>query len=268
MEIGHIEVAGDRLEVARIAPDRNARPLVFLHEGLGSVAAWRDFPQVLCDALDAPGLVYSRRGYGRSAPLAGPRGADYLHREAQVVLPALLRALDLHAPFLLGHSDGGSIALLAAAQPPGDVAPAAIAVLAPHVFVEEVTLLGVRAARLAWEAGASGRLQPRLARWHDDPAGAFFGWNDAWLAPTFRDWNIEAELDQVRCPVLAIQGVDDRYGTLAQLDRIARAVRGPCRLLRLAGCGHAPHDEAPQVVIEAVAALYGEHADRSAVCDV
>ncbi len=257
MTIGFIDIGSERLETLRIAPGRPGRTLVFLHEGLGSVAAWRDFPQRLCDRLDAPGLIYSRRGYGQSSPLAQSRGTDYLHREAQVVLPAVLAALDLRAPLLVGHSDGGSIALLHAAQPESPHAPAAIAVLAPHVLVEEVTLEGIRAALLAWNIGGpAGKLQSMLAQHHADAAAAFFGWNDAWLAPDFRHWNIEREIAAVRCPVLAIQGYQDQYASMEQLDRIARSVRGSCQLLKLDACGHTPQRDQPEAVAAAIEALY------------
>ena len=261
MSIGFVDLGGERLEVLRIAPERAGRTLVFLHEGLGSVAAWCAFPHTLCDRIGAPGLVYSRRGYGLSSPAPQPRGTDYLHREAQQVLPALLAALGICAPLLVGHSDGGSIALLHAARARDEAGtrPAAIAIMAPHVRVEEVTLQGIRAARAAWsEGGPQGRLQSNLAALHADAAGAFFGWNDAWLEPAFALWNIEREIETVTCPVLAIQGEQDQYGTMDQLDRIARAVSGPCRLLKLADCGHAPHRDRPQQVIDAIAQLYAE----------
>jgi pimeloyl-ACP methyl ester carboxylesterase len=251
MAISWAEVAGERLELLRIAPERAGAGLVFLHEGLGSVAGWRDFPRTLCDRLQAPGLVYSRRGYGRSTPLGRPRGTDYLHREAWDVLPGLLEQLDIEAPLLVGHSDGGSIALLYAARH----SPRAIAIMAPHVFVEDVTIEGIRVARDAW---TQGKLRAPMARLHDDPDGAFFGWNDGWLDPAFRYWNIEAELPKIRCPVLAIQGYDDQYGTMEQLDRIAAGVRSPCRLLKLAQCGHAPQRDQPGAVMDAVAELYVE----------
>lgn len=244
-----VTVGDDRLEILRIAPERTGAMLVFLHEGLGSIAAWRDFPRAVADQLGAPALVYSRKGYGRSTHVTGPRVLDYLQREAWDVLPALLTALEVEKPFLVGHSDGGSIALLYAMR----FEPRAIAVMAPHVFVEDVTLDGVRVTREAWDAGG---LRERLARVHDDPDGAFLGWNDAWLDPGFRHWNIEAELGAIRCPVLAIQGIDDQYGTMEQLDRIARGVRTPCTLLKLEQCGHSPQRDQPQAVIDAIAKLY------------
>mgnify|MGYP001295614463 CR=1 FL=1 len=264
MNDGFIDLGAERLECLRIAPERRGRTVVFLHEGLGSVAAWRDFPRSLCDRLDAPGFVYSRRGYGRSTPEPQPRGTDYLHREAHEVLPALLAAAGIESPLLVGHSDGGSIALLHAAQAGAEHvgSPAAVAVMAPHVRVEEVTLQGIRAARIAWGVGGpQGRLQASLAALHADPAAVFFGWNDAWLDPAFSQWNIERELERIACPVLAIQGHQDEYATMDQLDRIARAVAGPCRLLKLADCGHAPHRDQPQAVIEAIAQLYADVRD-------
>ena len=244
-----VTVGDDRLEVLRIAPERSGPTAVFLHEGLGSIAAWREFPRAVADQLGAPALVYSRKGYGRSSALTAPRPLDYLQREAWHVLPALLTALKIEKPVLIGHSDGGSIALLYATR----FEPRAIAVMAPHVFVEDVTLDGVRVTREAWDAGG---LRERIARVHDDPDGAFLGWNDAWLDPAFSHWNIEADLATIRCPVLAIQGVDDQYGTMEQLDRIARAVRTPCTLLKLEGCGHAPQRDQPRAVIDAIAGLY------------
>jgi pimeloyl-ACP methyl ester carboxylesterase len=244
-----VTVGDDRLEVLRIAPERTGAMLVFLHEGLGSIAAWRDFPRAVADQLSAPALVYSRKGYGRSSPLTGPRILNYLQREAWDVLPALLAALKVETPVLVGHSDGGSIALLYAMR----FEPSAIAVMAPHVFVEDVTVAGVRVTRETWNAGA---LRERLARVHDDPDGAFLGWNDAWLDPAFIHWNIEADLSAIRCPVLAIQGVDDQYGTMEQLDRIAHGVRTPCTLLKLDQCGHSPQRDQPQAVTEEIARLY------------
>jgi pimeloyl-ACP methyl ester carboxylesterase len=248
MTIEFVDTGAERLEVLRIAPQRRGATLVFLHEGLGSVAGWRGFPRALCDRLQLPGLVYSRRGYGRSSPLGEARRTDYLHREAWDVLPALLAHAGIERPLLVGHSDGGSIALLYAAR----FDPLAIAVMAPHVFVEDVTIDGIVEARAAWE---QGRLREPLARMHADPDGAFFGWNDGWLNPAFRQWNIEAELPAIRCPVLAIQGTDDQYGTMEQLDRIARGVP-TARLLKLEHCGHSPQRDQPDQVIAAIVELY------------
>jgi len=231
----------------------NASPaaplLVFLHEGLGSVAMWRDFPARLCDAVAARGLVYSRPGYGRSTPRPADERwqPDFMHLQAREVLPALLAQLGAPPRYrLFGHSDGGSIALLHAAAFPQRVEGATV--LAPHIFVEAVSITSIEQAREAWR---NTDLRQRLARYHDDPDSAFGGWNDAWLDPAFRDWNIEQELDAIRCPLLAIQGLDDEYGTLEQIRGIARRVPRT-ELLELPRCGHSPHKDQPEAVIEAV----------------
>ncbi len=243
-----------------IARERREAPLmVFLHEGLGSVAMWRDFPQRLCDALGCRGLVYSRPGYGRSTPRAPTEtwGLDFMHRQAHDVLPALLRALGIDTttepPWLFGHSDGGSIALLHAARFPGRVAGAVV--MAPHIFVEDISVASIeQAARAYMETD----LRQRLARYHDDPDSAFWGWNRAWLSAPFRAWNIEAELGAIGCPLLAVQGVDDEYGTLAQIRGIAQ--RAPqTQLLELAACGHSPHKDQPEALIGAVQGFFSSH---------
>ena len=242
-----------RIEHQWLSPERRERPLmVFLHEGLGSVAMWRDFPARLVEALGWRGLVYSRPGYGRSTPRAAQEawGVDFMHRQAEEVLPALLARLGVdaerHPPWLFGHSDGGSIALLHAAAFPQRTAGAVV--LAPHIMVEDLSVTSIAKAR---EAYLSTDLKARLARYHDDPDSAFWGWNDIWLHPPFRQWSIEHELSTITCPVLAVQGLDDEYGTLAQIRGIAeRAPR--TRLLELPGCGHSPHRDQPDKLIEAV----------------
>ena len=223
--------------------------VVFLHEGLGSLSMWKDFPARLSGALGMRGLVYSREGYGKSTPR--PHGerwpVDFMHRQATQVLPALLAALDVPArPWLFGHSDGASIALLFASAFPD--APAGVIALAPHLFVEDLSVRSIDAARVAYR---STDLRTRLARYHEDPDSAFFGWNDIWLDPAFRAWNIEREMQRIRCPVLAIQGEDDEYGTMAQVDRLARLVP-QARLVKLAQCGHSPHRDQPARVVDAV----------------
>ncbi|MBI5269432.1 MAG: alpha/beta hydrolase [Burkholderiales bacterium] len=226
--------------------------MVFLHEGLGSVSLWRDFPQRLVDALGWRGLVYSRPGYGRSTPRPpGERWApDFMHRQADEVLPALLEAVGVDTlaepPWLFGHSDGGSIALLHAAHFPARVA--GLVVLAPHILVEDVSVRSIAQAREAYLAGG---LRDRLARHHDDPDSAFWGWNDIWLDPAFRSWSIGHELASIRCPVLAVQGRDDEYGTLDQVLGIAREVPGT-EVLALPECGHSPHRDQPARLIDAV----------------
>lgn len=246
-----------RIEHAWIGRERAGRPLiVFLHEGLGSVSMWRDFPARLCEAVNARGLVYSRPGYGRSTPRAPEEawGLDFMHRQAHEVLPALLEALDIDVarerPWLLGHSDGGSIALLYAARWWAQLS--GLVVLAPHIFVEDLSIRSIEEARTAYE---TTDLKARLARHHDDPDSAFRGWNDIWLHPPFRQWTIEAEIGSIGCPLLAIQGLDDVYGTLEQIRGIARRVP-QTRLLEIPACGHSPHRDQPEAVIQAVAALF------------
>lgn len=239
-----------RIEAQWLAPQRTQAPLmVFLHEGLGSLAMWKDFPQALCDALGLRGLVYSRPGYGRSTPRASDEhwGVDFMHQQAHEVLPALLQALHIDTqaqpPWLLGHSDGASIALLHAARFPGRVAGAIV--LAPHIVVEDLSIASIRQARAAFETTA---LRERLARYHDDVDSAFYGWNDIWLREAFRAWDITAELHTIACPLLAVQGLDDEYGTLAQIEGIQRQVPH-AQTQTLARCGHSPHRDQPDALI-------------------
>jgi len=245
------------IEHAWIARERTGRALfVFLHEGLGSLAMWKDFPRVLCDALGVRGLVYSRPGYGASTP-RGPDerwDADFMHRQAHEVLPAFLAAVGVGPaaapPWLFGHSDGASIALLYAARFPDRVA--GLVALAPHVFVEPVGLASIEAARQTYQ---TTDLRERLARYHRDVDSAFWGWNDIWLHPPFRNWNIEDELVTLRAPVLAVQGHDDEYGTLAQVEGVAQAVPGT-RVIVLDDCGHSPHKDQPARLVEEVARFF------------
>lgn len=253
-----------RLEYQWLAPERAPAPLlVFLHEGLGSLAMWRDFPQRLCDAAACRGLVYSRPGYGRSTPRAADEawGLDFMHRQAHEVLPALFAALGVEPTrerlWLFGHSDGGSIALLYAARYPQAVA--GLVVLAPHVMVEDISVASIEQARSAYQ---STDLRARLARYHDDPDSAFWGWNDIWLQPAFRHWSIQAELAAIRCPVLAVQGQDDEYGTLEQIREIARCAPR-ADLLELADCGHSPHRDQPDRLIAAVTDFINRHTKPS-----
>lgn len=245
-----------RIEYRWLFADRRDAPLVvFLHEGLGSVSMWREFPDRLCAAGGFRGLVYSRPGYGRSTPRAEDERwpVDFMHAQAHELLPALLSALGVgperDAVWLFGHSDGGSIALLHAAQFPDRVR--GTIVLAPHLFVEDLSVASIAKAREAYlHDGSSTSLRAKLARHHDDVDSAFYGWNSIWLDPAFRNWNIEREIAAIRCPVLAVQGRDDEYGTMAQIDRIQALVPGT-RLLKLEGCGHSPHRDQPEQVISA-----------------
>ena len=244
------------IEHAWVGVDDPGRPLiVFLHEGLGSVSMWRGFPQRLCEAAHCRGLVYSRPGYGRSTPRAAEEswGTDFMHRQALEVLPALLQALRIDAsknrPWLFGHSDGGSIALLFAAHFRQQVA--GTIVLAPHIEVEDVAVASIAQARQAYQ---DTNLRSRLARHHDDPDSAFWGWNDIWLQPQFRHWSITAEISTIACPLLAVQGLDDEYGTLEQIRSIARRVP-QTQLLELPDCGHSPHRDQPDALITAATAF-------------
>lgn len=247
-----------RLECRWIAPERTDAPLiVFLHEGLGSVSMWKDWPVQVCEAAGCRGLVYSRYGYGRSTarPQDDAWPVDFMHREAHDVLPALLEVLGVNArrdkPVLFGHSDGGSIALLYAARYPDAVA--GVIAAAPHILVEDVSLTSIAAARRAY---LESDLRARLGRHHQDVDSAFWGWNDIWLNPEFRAWNIEDDLSRIACPVLAIQGTGDEYGTLAQVHGIRR--RAPqTELLEIPDCGHSPHRDQPATVIQAVARFVG-----------
>jgi pimeloyl-ACP methyl ester carboxylesterase len=257
VEFIELDWCGRRVSIEHewIGTDRAGRPLlVFLHEGLGSRSMWRDFPQRLCDAGGFRGLVYSRPGYGRSTPRAHDErwGVDFMHRQAHELLPALLQALHIaEAPWLLGHSDGGSIALLHAARHPEAVA--GLVVMAPHLFVEDISVASIQRTREIFD---STDLRQRLARHHDDVDSAFWGWNHIWLDPAFRAWNIEAEVAHIRCPLLAIQGVDDEYGTLEQIHRIQRRLPGT-QLLELAQCAHSPHRDQPERVIDATVDFIG-----------
>ncbi len=255
VEFVEIDWAGRpvRIEYQRLGTENAGAPLlVFLHEGLGSVAMWRDFPQRVCEALGWRGLVYSRAGFGRSTPRAADEvwHPDFMHRQAHEVLPTLLTALGIDAqaetPWLLGHSDGGSIALLYAARFPSRVA--GTIVLAPHILVEDLSVSSIEKAR---EAYLNTDLRQRLARYHDDPDSAFWGWNGIWLHPPFRHWSIEGEIASITCPLLAVQGLDDEYGTLEQIRGIARRVP-QTRLLELPDCGHSPHRDQPDALIAAI----------------
>jgi pimeloyl-ACP methyl ester carboxylesterase len=236
-----------RLETHWVGVAHAAAPtMVFLHEGLGSVAMWKDFPERLCTRLGLRGLVFSRYGYGRSTPTPpGERWpVDFMHRQAFEVLPPLFEALHIERPWLFGHSDGGSIALLHASRFP----VAGVISVAAHVFTEDLGLASIAKARHAYE---STELRARLARYHADVDSAFRGWNDVWLDPAFKAWNIEAELDAIGCPLLVVQGEDDEYGTLAQVHGIVRHVPHATTLV-LPACGHSPHRDQPDRLIDAV----------------
>jgi len=241
-----------QLEIQWVGSDDPGAPvMVFLHEGLGSVALWKDFPAALCRRLGMRGLVYSRPGYGNSTPRAPDEhwGVDFMHRQADEILPALLDALSITRPWLFGHSDGGSIALLFAAHHP--LRTAGLIVIAPHIMVESMTIASIRQARSAF---LQQGLRAQLARYHCDVDSAFFGWNTIWLAPEFVGWTIEAELALIRAPVLAVQGEEDEYGSLRQVTGI-QAKLAWAKVVALPACGHSPHRDQPQQLIETVAAF-------------
>lgn len=246
--MGTLRIDGASLEVEMIRAAGEAAPtIVFLHEGLGSIGQWRDFPQVLAQAGECNALAYARRGHGNSDPRAGPNAPEFMHVEALRVLPQLLRRLQIERPILFGHSDGASIALIHAG---GGHAVRGVIAEAPHVFVEERSIEGITAARTAY---SGSDLRQKLTRYHADVDGMFRGWNEIWLSKDFRDWNITASLAGIHCPVLAIQGEDDAYGTMAQLDVIAARVPAEVTLLKLVRCGHAPHREQPEKTLQAAA---------------
>jgi pimeloyl-ACP methyl ester carboxylesterase len=246
------------IEYVWIHPERTDRPLakrplvVFLHEGLGSVALWRDFPKRFCDAQNVRGLVFSRKGYGQSTPREADEHwpADFMHRQAIDFLPAFFESLGIDTerdpPILFGHSDGATIALIYAATYPARLR--SVIALAPHVMVEEVTISSIREAKVTYQ---SGNLKPKLARYHADVDSAFYGWCDVWLSDTFQSFDIRALLPNIICPVLAVQGKDDAYGTMAQIDEIAR-LAPQTRLLKLANCGHSPHVDQPDGLLAAI----------------
>lgn len=292
-ELESVVAGGVRHELRRIA---GAQPtLVFLHEGLGSTSMWRDFPDQVAARLGAGALVYTRRGYGGSGPVALPRQARYMHEEAYQFLPSILEAIGLDDVVLIGHSDGASIALLYAAHAAchGAVRVRGVVAIAPHVMVEDLTVASIQAARESYE---TADLRSRLARHHGENVDmAFRGWNDVWLSPEFRAWNIESEIAGIRAPILLVQGDHDPYGTLAQLDAVERAVRSSVHSLEspregaaqafparhvdlpesrptprvahvdrlvMAGCGHSPFRDRPEETADAIAGFVRRLADR------
>lgn len=221
--------------------------LVFLHEGLGSSTLWRSVPELIRSHLGNPSmLVYSRAGYGKSTPLEGDRPVTYMHDEALEMLPRVLKSLNIDKPILVGHSDGGSIALIHAGA---GYQVSALVLIAPHVIVEDQSIEGISAAR---ETFLSTNLAERMSRYHIDAESTFWGWNRVWLSPEFREWNIEEYLPAIDVPILVIQGDQDEYGTLAQLDLIARNVAGEVERKIIPGTRHSPHLQATEDVVDAV----------------
>jgi pimeloyl-ACP methyl ester carboxylesterase len=242
-----LRAAGPGLEVERIA---GAAPvLVFLHEGLGCVGRWRDFPAAVAATTGCAALVYSRRGYGRSEPAELPRPLTFMHDEALRILPDLLADEGIDDAILIGHSDGASIALIYAGAVRRGVR--GLVVIAPHVFVEEVCLRSIAALRADY-GDSETLLRQKLAKHHTDVDHTFLGWAEVWLDPGFRAWNLTGYLPEVSVPVLVIQGEDDGYGTLAQVDAVCAGVSGPCERVVLAACGHVPPRDRPEATLEAI----------------
>jgi pimeloyl-ACP methyl ester carboxylesterase len=235
-KMGEVLVDGKRLETLWLEPrDPSNATIVMLHEGLGSIALWKDFPHKLAERTGCGVLVYSRHGHGDSDKLTEKRPLEFMHHEGEVVLPQLLEKLGIAHPILLGHSDGGSIALIFAGRNPGRAR--ALILEAPHVFVEDLSISSIAEAKVAFE---TTNLRPKLGCYHAHVDATFWGWNDIWLNPQFRAWNIESYLDSIRCPVLCIQGEEDEYGTPAQVEAI-RARVPITEILMLPNCRHSPH---------------------------
>ncbi|HET9030618.1 MAG TPA: alpha/beta hydrolase [Candidatus Aquilonibacter sp.] len=251
-------IAGHTLDVAQTPPLRaNAPTLVFLHEGLGSVALWRDVPAQLAERTGYGTLVYSRYGNGFSDVLREARAVSYMHDEALVALPELLARLQIERPILFGHSDGASIALIYAAAHPHDVT--AVVVEAPHVVVEDISVESIAKIGQTYRTTA---LREKMAKYHADVDATFFGWNDVWLSPGFRSWSIVDRLPSIEAPLLAIQGTDDEYGTLAQLNMLRAHSGGRTDVMVLDRCGHAPHRDRPEIVVSCASAWLSEAASR------
>jgi pimeloyl-ACP methyl ester carboxylesterase len=260
----HINIRGVNLETAHIPGPADRAPLVFLHEGLGSIDMWntrgRQWPVELCKASGRAGWLYSRRGYGKSDSVEDVRGPyrergtwslgrhtpQYMHHEAFQVLPEWLSALGIHRPVLVGHSDGATIALLHASKHP----VAACVAMAPHLFVEQKALDAIKQARLSFES-SDGVFRQRLAKFHQDPDNAFWQWNDVWLSEPFRAFDIRTECAAIESPLMCVQGLEDEYGTLEQLDAVAQAAPH-CTRLELSPCGHSPHRDQPDQLTHAL----------------
>jgi pimeloyl-ACP methyl ester carboxylesterase len=245
--VNRIRVGPHELECA-LHGSPGGPTLVFLHEGLGSVAQWRDFPERLAAACGLSAFVYSRANYGRSSATAPlPRPVRYMHDEA-LLLPEVLRVAGIDDPILIGHSDGASISILYAADHP----VRGMVLEAPHVFGEEVGFASIARAKEAYE---SGGLRERLAKYHQNVDAAFYGWNGPWLDPGFRQWNLTDRLPRIAAPLLVVQGLADEYGTTAQVDAIRAGAAGKVDALLLEGCGHAPHKEKPEETLAAMQAF-------------
>lgn len=247
---GFLAIGPHSLEYRMLGPRPDAAPtIVMLHEGLGCVGLWNDFPDKLQQATGAGVFVYSRAGYGASSPVALPRPLSYMHDEARDVLPALLDAIGFRRGVLLGHSDGASIAALYAGTHQ-DHRVGGLVLIAPHFFPEDVSIASIAEAKTAYE---TTDLKQKLARWHKDPDNAFYGWNGAWLDPDFRKWDITDALAYIRVPILIVQGEDDQYGTVKQIEAAERECYCPVEVALVAGAKHSPQREQPAATLAAIA---------------
>ena len=248
-DTGCLDIGGQSLEYRMIGPRPDKAPtIVMLHEGLGSAGLWGDFPDKLAAATGAGVFVYSRAGYGQSSPVKLPRPLSYMHEEARTILPELLTAIGFKRGLLLGHSDGASIATVYAGSIQ-DHRIRGLILIAPHFFVEDLSITSIADAKNAY---AQTDLRSKLARWHKDPDNAFRGWNDAWLDPKFREWDITQELAYIRVPILIVQGQDDQYGTVKQIEAAREECYCPVEVALLPGAKHSPQREAPDATLKAV----------------
>lgn len=246
---GSLTIDSAELEYRLIGPQPSAAPcIILLHEGLGSVGLWGEFPDKLQQATGASVFVYSRAGYGSSSPVALPRPLDYMEREALTVLPKLLDAIGFREGLLVGHSDGASIAAIYAGGRQ-DHRLRGVVLIAPHVIVEDISVASIAAIKTTYE---TTELRTKLARWHRDVDNAFYGWNGAWLDPQFRNWDITGFLAYVRVPMAVIQGSDDQYGTMRQVEIIQEECYCPVAVTMLPGVGHSPHREAPEATVKTI----------------
>lgn len=261
---GFVQADGRSLEYACYGPEPESAPtIIMLHEGLGCVRLWRDFPRMVSHSTGFGVFTYSRAGYGQSDSITLPRPLDYMTREAQDSLPEILNSIGLRYGILLGHSDGATISAVYAGSV-SDLRIRGLILIAPHFFAEEVGLLEIARAKVSFE---TSDMKLKMAKYHRNPEVAFWGWNDAWLNPDFRRWNVSDVIDHLRIPVLAIQGEDDQYGTLVQISEIEDRINSPFEKLILPECGHSPHLREPEKTLAAITefAIRLEHFEREIV---
>ena len=248
-EAGFVDIGGQRLEYHFIGPQPDQAPtLVLLHEGLGCVGLWNDFPEKLAAATGTGVFVYSRAGYGKSSPVSLPRPLSYMNDEAREILPKLLDAIGFRRGLLIGHSDGASIAAIYVGSHQ-DHRVGGLVLIAPHFFTEDPGIASIVEARKAYE---TGDLRARLARWHDDVDNAFQGWNEAWLDPQFRKWDITEFLAYIRVPMLIVQGENDQYGTVKQIEVAQEECYCPVEVALLPKARHSPQRDVPEPTLKVV----------------